>query len=108
MTYLQRKKSILERNRLIQQFSETSNQDCLSPEPVCSEEGKHSQDYTNSPLSVRRNTLEKNGTVDKDLLNEALKPHVKITKNGNDHTSSSSASGISSPSSVGPQDNDER
>lgn len=68
------------------------------------------QDVTNSPLTVRRNTLEKNGVIsDKDSLNESLKPHSKIAvRNGTEHTSSSSASGISSPSSIGQQDVEDR
>lgn len=94
----QRKKSILERNKLIQQFSMTSNQECLSPEPIFSDEGKH--DMVNSPQTLRRNTLEKNGAVDRDLL-EALKPHSRLSNKNGEHTSSSSASGISSPSSIG-------
>ncbi|GLV36429.1 uncharacterized protein CBL_08920 [Carabus blaptoides fortunei] len=117
---IQRKKAILERNRLIQQFSVTSNQDCISPEPVvcqpvnCTEDKLNTSCSPTPPQIITSNGDQNDTHSNDDTQNENGKIPIIVNiqngqsdKNNSDPNSSSSVSGISSPSSVCQQENEE-
>lgn len=86
---LQRKKAILERNRLIQQFSVTSNQDCISPEPVVCQPVNYTEDKLNTtcsptPPQIVTSNGDQNGThSNDDIQNENSKlPIIVNIHNG--------------------------
>ncbi|XP_049826748.1 centrosomal protein of 104 kDa isoform X2 [Aethina tumida] len=101
---LQRKKEMLERNRLIQQCSMTTNPDCFSPEPISNEK----TELTKCPSTTNIASYDVNPT---NKISKSLSGGHLINngiKNEHERQSSSSASGISTPSNNSQKEEDDK
>lgn len=98
---------MLERNRLIQQCSLNSNPDCLSPEPVPHEHKNginKSVSSTDVPNSENINGQGQNYNLSKSVSGG----NIAHTDGTNGKQSTSSASGISSPSNNSPPEEEDK
>ncbi|XP_072390154.1 centrosomal protein of 104 kDa [Diabrotica undecimpunctata] len=109
---LERKKETLEKNRLLQQ-TQLPNTDCLSPEPIGQQNGKHELSKCLSANNIKSITNggfpAENNSKSYALSKSQSGTNVHtIENNGCNEQSSSSASGISSPSNNSQKDEDEK
>nr|XP_023030197.1 centrosomal protein of 104 kDa [Leptinotarsa decemlineata] len=111
---LQRKKEILDKNKLLEAITPT-NANCLSPEPVQNHNGKHEQSKDNistdpKPVSdsifqFEVSSQQRSFALAKSLSGSNIQAN---SNNGVNGQSSSSASGISTPSNNSQKDEDEK
>ncbi|KAJ8923878.1 hypothetical protein NQ315_006654, partial [Exocentrus adspersus] len=109
---LQRKKEILDRNKIVQQNTASA---CLSPEPNEIEKYELSKCSSSSNIKSMANIFDykmecqqKNYVLDKSLSQNNILQINGRSKDENEKQSSSSASGISTPSNSSQKEEDEK
>lgn len=105
-----RKKEMLERSRLIQQCSITTNPDCLSPEPIVeTNKNGFSKCQSSSNIPNMTDDADERNTI-KGLSKSISGGNINNVKtdNSNERGSTSSASGVSSPSNNSNRDDEEK
>ncbi|KAG5899830.1 hypothetical protein JTB14_012301 [Gonioctena quinquepunctata] len=109
---LQRKKEILDKNRLLQEATTPCNPNCLSPEPVQTQNGKQELNKcqpSNNPRSSSDNIFQYDtSTHQKSYALSKSLSGSNIQANDTNGQSSSSASNISTPSNNSQKEEDEK
>lgn len=108
---IQQKKEMLQRNRLIQQASLATNPDCLSPEPIIENKSAFSKCQSSSNIPVMSDELEEKHN--KKMLSKSISGgNINSNTNNdcvnNERGSTSSASGVSSPSNNSHREDEEK
>lgn len=102
---------MLQRNRLIQQASLATNPDCLSPEPVVETKTSFSKCQSSSNIPVMSDELEERNnrkTLSKSISGGNINTNTNNDVVHNERSSTSSASGVSSPSNNSHREDEEK